>query len=95
MPSAPPPTPPATGLADALGVTLEEFAGTMIEGLENVLRKAEQLLERHEEIESYLALGEEHLASTPEPGSVSGPGAPANLQELRRHPQKRWYLNAT
>ena len=65
MPRVPtaPPTSPATGLADALGITLEEFAGTTIESIENVLRKAEHLLVRHEEIEAYLAMGNEHIAS--------------------------------
>jgi hypothetical protein len=58
------------------------------------MRKAERLLETQEVVEAYIALGNDHLASTPAPASVSGPGAPTNLKELLRHPRKEEFLAA-
>ena len=77
-----PPVPPVRDLAAVLGVTLEEFAKSSVDGIENVMRRAEKLLETQEVIEAYIALGNEFLASTPDPASVSGPDAPTNLREL-------------
>ena len=58
------------------------------------MRRAEHLVETQEKLEAYIALGEDYLASTPEPASVSGPGAPTNLRELRAHPRKNEFLDA-
>ena len=80
--------------AAVLGVTLEEFANASVDGIDNVMRKAERLLETQEVVEAYIALGNDFLASTPAPDSVSGPGAPANLKELLRHPRKDEFLAA-
>jgi len=88
------PVPEAQDLAALLGVTLEEFAKASVDGIENVMRKAERLLETQEVIEAYIALGNDYLASTPTPASVSGPGAPATLKELLRHPRKEEFLAA-
>ena len=59
-----------------------------------MIRKAERLLETQEVVEAYIALGNDHFASTPPPASVSGPGAPTNLKELLRHPRKEEFLAA-
>ena len=92
--SVTPPVPQAVDLAAVLGVTLEEFASASVDGIENVMRKAEHLLETQEVFEAYITLGNDFLASTPAPASVSGPGAPANLKELLRHPRKDEFLAA-
>ena len=73
-----PPVPQERDLAAVLGVTLEEFAKASVDGTENVMRKAERLLETQEVVDAYIALGNDYLASTPAPASVSGPGAPTN-----------------
>ena len=73
-----PPVPQERDLAAVLGVTLEEFAKASVDGIENVMRGAERLLETHEVVEAYIALGNDFLASTSAPASVSGPGAPTN-----------------
>ena len=89
-----PSVPREEDLAAVLGVTLEEFAKASVDGIDNVMRRAERLLETQEVVEAYIALGNDFLASTPAPDSVSGPGAPTNLRELLRHPRKDEFLAA-
>ena len=69
-----PPVQQEEDLAAVLGVTLEEFANASVDGIENVMRRAERLLETQEVVEAYIALGNDFLASSPAPASVSGPG---------------------
>ena len=44
------PVPEAQDLAAVLGVTLEEFAKASVDGIENVMRETERLLETQESI---------------------------------------------
>mmetsp|Transcript_52893 Transcript_52893/g.72220 ORF Transcript_52893/g.72220 Transcript_52893/m.72220 type:complete len:183 (-) Transcript_52893:196-744(-) len=58
------------------------------------MRRSEYLLETQELLEAYITLGDEFIASTPEPASISGSGAPTNLRELMAHPRKEEFLAA-
>ena len=51
----PPPAPPAADIAAVLGVTLQQFADASVDGIENILRRAEHLVETQEVLEAYIA----------------------------------------
>ena len=80
--------------ANTFGVSLTEFAELPVDQIENALRQAEHLLPLVEAAETYINLAQDHIASEPDPATLSNVGAPSSTAELRRHPDREGYINA-